>query len=164
VEPPTRLKRMPSAAVVRSCLTRPAATAAVLAAAAACAVIPSAGATRGSAEARVTCPRGVTSGAAQFSADAALAAAKRLVRIEYRQRPSDLVLIVLLARLDRQYPDLPGIAYWRELAVRRCGREVALLSWVVGAAFPERKIASPSTSISFITHTRAGWRLWYRYR
>jgi hypothetical protein len=133
-----------------------------LVAAATFAAIPSAVATSSSAEARVTCPRRLSFQAVQFSADAALVAAKRLVSREYRE-PADRFNIVLLARLDPAFRDLSGLDEWRALATRRCGREVAGYSWVVGVDFPYSRVVLP-TSVSFITHTRAGWRLWYRYR
>lgn len=137
------------------------ATALALSVAVACAAIPSSDATSSSAKARARCPE-LSFSQTSFSADAALVAAKRLIRNEYRQ-PPEKFNIALLARLDTAFRDLPGLERWRALATRQCGRQVANYSWVVGVHFPYLPITLP-TSISFITNTRAGWRLWYRHR
>jgi len=56
----------------------------------------------------------------------------------------------------------PGvITRYRRAAMRRCGRAVALDSWVIFLQFPEGPMASTSNAHMFVAKTRSGWRAWY---
>ena len=58
------------------------------------------------------------------------------------------------------YPEVRGIARYRREAVRRCGRDVALSSWVIFLQFPEAPMASSSFAHMFVARTPRGWVAW----
>jgi hypothetical protein len=57
-------------------------------------------------------------------------------------------------------PEPRSIARYRREALRRCGRAVALGSWVVFLQFPEAPMASSSFAHMFVARTRHGWVAW----
>jgi hypothetical protein len=58
------------------------------------------------------------------------------------------------------YPAIKGIDRYRGEARRRCGRAVALSSWVIFLQFPEAPMVASSFAHMFVTKTRAGWVAW----
>jgi hypothetical protein len=58
------------------------------------------------------------------------------------------------------YPDVRGIARYRREAVRRCGKDVALSSWVILLQFPEAPMVSSSFAHMFVARTPRGWVAW----
>ena len=71
------------------------------------------------------------------------------------------VLGLLSLSFNSYDPEQGVIARYRRAAVRRCGRAVALDSWVVFLQFPEGPMASTSNAHMFVANTRRGWRAWY---
>ena len=65
--------------------------------------------------------------------------------------------------LEPETPDLPGTEHWRNVAARRCGRDLPGASWVIVAQFPRSQVVRPP-GVVFLAKARKGWRLWYRYR
>jgi hypothetical protein len=113
-----------------------------------------------------TCPKGVVTDVDSLRLDRAVRAARRLIPGAYRPllANGERYFIAQVLSLRSEIPPLPGAAHWRRIATNRCGREIAAASWVVAITFPDKKVVVPTTGIAFITHTRSGWRLWYRYR
>jgi hypothetical protein len=113
------------------------------------------------------CPTHLLSNRTSLSIDSALHAATRLIPRAYTPgqtgKPPRIIILQLLS-LQPQVPALPGSSFWHRVAAKRCGPAVASASWVAAVAFPDTKIAVPSTGISFLTLTANGWTLWYRYR
>jgi hypothetical protein len=58
------------------------------------------------------------------------------------------------------YPEVRGIASYRREALHRCGRAVALTSWVTFLQFPEAPMASASFAHMFVAKTPHGWVAW----
>ena len=58
------------------------------------------------------------------------------------------------------YPAIEGIDRYRREALRRCGRTVALSSWVILLQFPEAPMAANSFAHMFVAKTRHGWVAW----
>lgn len=58
-------------------------------------------------------------------------------------------------------PEPQVITRHRRVVMRRCGRAVALNSWVVFLQFPEGPMASTSNAHMFVAKTIRGWRAWY---
>ena len=58
------------------------------------------------------------------------------------------------------YPAIKGIDRYRGEARRRCGRTVALSSWVIFLQFPEAPMVASSFAHMFVAKTRAGWVAW----
>jgi hypothetical protein len=58
------------------------------------------------------------------------------------------------------YPELRSTARYRREALHRCGRAVALSSWVIFLQFPEAPMASSSFDHMFVAKTPHGWVAW----
>ena len=58
------------------------------------------------------------------------------------------------------YPEMRGIARYRREALHRCGRAVALSSWVIFLQFPEAPMASSSFAHMFVAKTPHRWVAW----
>jgi hypothetical protein len=58
------------------------------------------------------------------------------------------------------YPEPRGIGRYRREALRRCGRAVALGSWVVFLQFPAAPMVSVSSAHMFVAKTHHGWVAW----
>ena len=113
------------------------------------------------------CPQGVRLTAAALDIDNARRAAARLIPRVYPTKPPgepERALIVQLALLEPQQPELPGAAQWRAIGRRRCSAQVVDASWLVVAIFPDHKVVVPTTGVFFIALTRSGWQAWYRLR
>jgi hypothetical protein len=57
-------------------------------------------------------------------------------------------------------PESRLVTRYRREAARRCGRAVALNSWVVLLQFPAAPIASTTFAHMFVAKTRHGWVAW----
>jgi len=69
--------------------------------------------------------------------------------------------VIGLYSLNRgYYPEPAGIGRYRRAAMHRCGRTVALDSWVTFLQFPEAPMASVSSAYMFVGRTRQGWVAW----
>lgn len=66
----------------------------------------------------------------------------------------------LLSLSGGYLPEPLAVTRYRREAARRCGRAVALNSWVVLLQFPEAPMASTSFGHMFIAKTRHGWVAW----
>lgn len=66
----------------------------------------------------------------------------------------------LLSLSGGYLPEPRAIVRYRREAARRCGRTVALNSWVVLLQFPEGPTASTSFGHMFVAKTRRGWVAW----
>ena len=53
------------------------------------------------------------------------------------------------------------IARYRREVMDRCGRAVALNTWIVFLQFPEGPMASTSLAHMFVVRTPRGWRAWH---
>jgi hypothetical protein len=66
----------------------------------------------------------------------------------------------LLSLNGGYYSEVRGIARYRREAMHRCGRDVALSSWVIFLQFPEAPMASSSFVHMFVAKTPHGWVAW----
>jgi len=66
----------------------------------------------------------------------------------------------LVSLIGGYYPAIQGIDRYRREALRRCGRAVALSSWVIFLQFPEAPMAASSFAHMFVSNTRNGWVAW----
>jgi len=58
-------------------------------------------------------------------------------------------------------PNLQDVRHFRAVATARCGKIVALATWIVTGQFPAAS-ASGSLGIFFLVKTPAGWRVWWK--
>jgi hypothetical protein len=77
--------------------------------------------------------------------------------------PAHYQVTAMLA-LQPTVPPTPGTGFYRRLATRKCGRNVADRSWVVFLQFPEAQTVFAGNGISLFAPTKSGWKLWYRYK
>jgi hypothetical protein len=66
----------------------------------------------------------------------------------------------LLSLSGGYLPEPRAVVRYRREAARRCGRTVALDSWVVLLQFPEGPMVSTSFGHMFVAKTRGGWVAW----
>jgi hypothetical protein len=66
----------------------------------------------------------------------------------------------LLSLSGGYLPEPRAVVRSRREAARRCGRTVALDSWVVLLQFPEGPMVSTSFGHMFVAKTRGGWVAW----
>jgi hypothetical protein len=88
----------------------------------------------------------------------------------------DLSAVVAFARRSQPNAELVGVLSlqvesigtddrWVRVATARCGARVASRSWVVFYLRPRSKGNTAfADGVSYITRTRTGYRVWYRYQ
>jgi hypothetical protein len=107
------------------------------------------------------CPKGVLVGASGLApAEDVIGAARRLIPRTYTDPAYSSFIIQSVFSLEPVVAGLRDPARFRAFAAARCGRSVALGSWVVAVQFPGAPIATAGLGIVYLVKTRSGWKLW----